>query len=275
MKLGREKPKSGDILPEGAPVKVTPSEYNGYRFASDIVSALTSLIVGLAWPVTALIIVSYLVQHGSTFVSDIQELMKGNKQVELTADVKSGVRFVVIAQEVQKGLTQQATTQAGGNAPQGADVTGIQQVAAQAASQFSSPAGDRTLVTKVLWVDDHPQNNLGLAYAFQALGIIVVCVDSNAGITEAFATSGGFDVVITDMSRDAVAGRAAQPEGGLETVNIIKGQHGSVPVIIFAGGYAASHANDLLQAPVIAITSDSRVVFSRVTGIASKKGKKG
>ena len=201
-----------------------PSEYNGYRFVSDIVNTLTSLIVGLAWPVTALIIVSYLVQHGSTFVGDIQELMKGNKQVELTADVKSGVRFVVIAQEVQKGLTQQITTQAGGNVPQGAEATGIQQVAAQAASQFSSPTGDRTtLVTKVLWVDDHPQNNLGLAYAFQALGIIVVCVDSNEGIDEAFATAGAFDVVITDIYRDAVGDRRAQPEGGLETVKIIKG----------------------------------------------------
>jgi CheY-like chemotaxis protein len=266
-----------DNLPEEAKVVVAPTaarEYSGYRFASDILSALTSLFVGLAWPITALVIVIYLVQHGSAFVGDIQDLMKGNKQVELTADVKSGVRFVVIAQEVQKGLTQQVTAQAGGNAPQGAEVTGIQQSAAQAASQFSSPTGDRTLVTKVLWVDDHPQNNLGLAYAFQALGIIVVCVDSNEGIDEAFATAGSFDVVITDMYRDAVGDKRAQPQGGLETISIIKRQHDSVPVVIYAASYA-SHASDPLQAPVIAVTNDPRVVFTRVTEIASKKGKKG
>jgi CheY-like chemotaxis protein len=189
--------------------------------------------------------------------------------------VKSGVRFVVIAQEVQKGLTQQVTAQAGGNAPQGADATGIQQVAAEAASQLSSATVNHSIVTKVLWVDDHPQNNLGLAYAFQALGIIVVCVDSNDGIGEAFATSGGFDVVITDVYRDAVGDRRAQPEGGLETVKIIRERPGSVPVIIYAGSYAASHASDRLQAPVIVITSDPRVVFTGVTEIASKKGKRG
>lgn len=46
-----------------------------------------------------------------------------------------------------------------------------------------------------------------------------------------------------------------------------------MPVIIYAGPYAASHANDPLAAPVIAITNDPRVVLTRVTEIASKKGK--
>ena len=86
-------------------------------------------------------------------------------------------------------------------------------------------------------------------------------MDSNEGIAEAFATAGSFDVVITDIYRDAVGDRRVQPKGGLETVKIIKGQHGSVPVIISAGSYAASHANDPLQAPVIAITNDPRVCF--------------
>ena len=49
----------------------------------------------------------------------------------------------------------------------------------------------------------------------------------------------------------------------------------SVPVIIYAGSYAASHANEPQPTPVIAITNDPRVVFTRVTEIASKKGKKG
>jgi CheY-like chemotaxis protein len=69
---------------------------------------------------------------------------------------------------------------------------------------------------KILWVDDHPQNNIGLQYAFQALGMIVVCIDSNSGIGSTFATAGRFDVVITDMYRDAVPerDRPVEPEGG-------------------------------------------------------------
>jgi CheY-like chemotaxis protein len=261
-------------------VEVTsaPSSRNeGYRFASDFVSSLAALVVGLSWPITTLIVAYYLAQHGSAFVGDIQELMKGNKQVEVSADVKSGVRFVIIAQEVQKGITQQVV-QSNRNLPQGAETSGVQQAgiqlsAAQAASQLSSTAGDRTIVTKVLWVDDHPQNNLGLAYAFQALGIIVVCVDSNEGIDDAFSAAGGFDVAITDMYWDPVGDKPGQRDGGLETIKIISERHGSVPVIIYAGGYAASHANDPQQAPVIATTNDPRVVFTQVTEIASRKGK--
>ena len=128
-------------------------------------------------------------------------------------------------------------------------------------------------MTKVLWVDDHPENNAGLSYALQALGMIVVCVGSNDGIADAFAAAGGFDVVITDMYRDAIGSKRAQPEGGLETVQIIKGRSTSVPVIIYAGSYAASHANDQLKAPVIAITNDAQVVLTRVTEIV--KAKKG
>src|ERR1700759_4917212 len=60
------------------------------------------------------------------------------------------------------------------------------------AAAFGPPRPET--VTKVLWVDDHPQNNIGLQYAFQTLGIVVVCIDSNEGIQQAFRTSGGFDV---------------------------------------------------------------------------------
>jgi CheY-like chemotaxis protein len=255
---------------EQSVASVAPSVYNRYRFGSDIVSALTSLIVGIAWPVTALIIMYYIAQHGSNFVGEIQQLMKGNKELHVSADVKSGVQFVIIAQEVQKGITQQVTAQAGG-VPQGVEAAGIQQVAAQAVSQLSPSASGHSIVTKVLWVDDHPQNNLGLAYAFQALGIIVVSVDSNEGIDDAFATAGGFDVVITDMYRDKVGDKPAQPKGGLESIKIITERHGSVPVIIYAGSYSAEHASDSLEAPVISITNDPRTVFTRVTEIAAKK----
>ncbi len=247
----------------------SPSDYNGYRMVSDVLSNLMSMIVGIAWPVTALIILDYATQHGSDLVDDIQKLMIGNKQLEISADVKGGIHLVVI-KEVEKGLSQQFA-QEGSKAPK-TDAAEIKDAAAQATSRLPVPI-DAHAKTKILWVDDHPQNNIGLVYAFQVLGIIVVCVDGNDGIDEAFVTAGGFDGVITDMYRDAIGDKRAQPDGGLETVKIIKEQYGSVPVIIYASSYA-DHAKDPLQPPIVAITNDPRVVLNRVTEIASKKGNK-
>jgi DNA-binding NarL/FixJ family response regulator len=120
-------------------------------------------------------------------------------------------------------------------------------------------------------VDDHPQNNIGLQYAFQALGMMVVCIDSNAGIADSFSTAGRFDVVITDMYRDAMGSRPAQPEAGLQTVELINADFGNVPVIIYAGNYSAQHATDPVSPPVLANTNNTQKVFDLVLDIASKK----
>jgi CheY-like chemotaxis protein len=234
---------------------------------------LARVVVGLAWPVTIIILAIYFVQHGTGLVGDVQDLMKGNQQFELNASPTTGLHMVVVAQAVQSGLAQQVNSQSGGKTPESADVVAIQRTAAQAAIQVSSTAGNRTYLTKVLWVDDHPSNNVGLSYALQALGIVVVCVDSNRGIDDAFTSAGGFDLVITDMYRDPVGNRPAEPEGGLETVKMVQTHGGSIPVIIYAGSYSAAHANDPLSAPVVAVTNDPRVVFDYAVKVASQKNK--
>jgi hypothetical protein len=103
--------------------------------------------------------------------------------------------------------------------------------------------------------------------------MVVICVDSNAGIEDAFATPGQFDVVITDMYRDAVPdrNRPLEPEGGLETVRIIGKQYPEVPVIIYADGWSATHANEQFSKPVVVNTNDTERVFTIVTEIAAKK----
>jgi hypothetical protein len=63
-----------------------------------------------------------------------------------------------------------------------------------------------------------------------------------------------------------------EPRAGLETVSIIRGQHPSVPVIIYAETYSAAHENDPSSSPVIAITNDTQRVFTLVTDIATKRG---
>lgn len=258
----------------GDVVKPTTSpEYGGYRLTSDLCASLVALLVGLAWPATVLLLVYLLAQHANGILNSVNDFMQSKKSVEVSAGPKEGVLIKIVQREVQNGLSQQITAQSGSVPPD--QVENLQQAAASAATQLVPQASRRleTLV-KVLWVDDHPQNNIGLQYAFQALGVVVICIDSNAGISEAFATSGGFDVVITDMYRDAIRDRPAEPEAGLQTVSIIRSQHSGVPVVIYAGGYSSAHANEPVSAPVIADTNDTQRVFTIVADIAAKRTKK-
>lgn len=237
---------------------------------------MVSLIVGLAWPATVLILVylfaHFLIQHANGVVKFVNDILQKEQTLEFSAGPRMGVLIKVVQREVQNGLSRQEA-QSGPVQPD--QVNRLKQTADLAVNQLIPQALGRRpeALVKVLWVDDHPENNIGLQYAFQALGILVICVDSNEGIQEAFAAAGEFDVVITDMYRDAIRDRPAKPEGGWETVSIIRSQHPKVPVIIYAGTYSAAHANDAVSTPVIADTNDTQRVFTIVADIAAKRTK--
>jgi CheY-like chemotaxis protein len=235
---------------------------------ADLFSSLVSLLIGLAWPAAILLLLYLIARRWGTIAPGIDKFL-ANRNLKIAAGPTSGIA-IEIAQQVEKGLAQQV---AGGPSPEAQqDNSNLHTVATTAASQLVPEAiGQARIFTKILWVDDHPENNLGLQYAFQALGMIVICLDTNNAILDAFRTAGGFDVVITDMYRDPVRGQPAQPEAGLGTASLIRTNFPTVPVIIYAGGWSAEHANDQLQNPVIAITNNTHRVFDLVTSIARKK----
>jgi CheY-like chemotaxis protein len=267
-----EEPKiQPEISAQGTSVSTPskPAEYPGYKLISDLFSSFASVIVGLAWPATALILAFLLAQNANGVMKTLTEFMKDKKTFEVSVGPKEGLMVKIAAREAESGLTRQIAAQSGTVSTD--QQNSAQRAADSAASKLIPLASLRPEgPTKVLWVDDHPQNNIGLQYAFQALGMIVVCIDSNAGIHDAFATARGFDVVITDMFRDGVSKKPDEAEAGLQTLKIIAADHPKVPVIIYSGSYAAKHANDPLSAPVIADTNDPQRVFDLVSNIAAR-----
>jgi hypothetical protein len=261
------------------PLKIDASEpigsAGGYRLISDLTSSFVALVVGLAWPATVLLLGYLLVHNAAKVAGVISNFMKDKTTVEVAVGPRMGLQVKIVTAAVQTGLSQQVKSISGTGSTQ-SDQINLQAVAATAANQLvPQTRGQAKTLVKVLWVDDHPEYNIGLQYAFQALGMVVICIDSNVGIQDAFVTSGGFDVVITDMYRDAVGWKKkAQPEGGLETVSIIRDKYSKVPVVIYASRYATEHAkehaNDPLEPPVIAITNDTQKVFTIVTELAAK-----
>jgi CheY-like chemotaxis protein len=230
----------------------------------ELVRSSVSLIVGTAWPVTAAILVVVMISHAGGFLKILNDFMV-NKQ-SLDAEIgTTGVIFKI--QQVQSGLIQQIRTQ-------GPLTTAKLDQIGRDATVAASDLGTRTTsssrsAAKVLWVDDHPENNIGLQYAFASLGIVVIAIDTNKNIEEAFRTVGNYDVVITDMSRDL----PRDDEAGLKTIDLIRTMHPDVPVIVYAGFYSSKHKTDKLQLPVVAITNDPSEVFTLVTRIAQKRQK--
>lgn len=93
----------------------------------------------------------------------------------------------------------------------------VKELSATSVSQVQAATATKSrFIAKILWVDPHPANNIGLQYAFQSLGMIVVTVQDDIGIEPAFQTAGNFDVVITNMARDS------SDEAGLKTVALLK-----------------------------------------------------
>ncbi|MGY4507308.1 hypothetical protein [Bradyrhizobium sp. USDA 3650] len=242
------------------------------KLISDVWSSLVTLLIGLAWPATLLILIYMAVQHTNmnaiqTFVN---AFMRDKQSVEISAG-KDGLTFKLVAQQVQNGLSQQLAAKPGEastisrrdpTSPEAKNAT------SKLMSQNLQPPETRM---KVLWIDDHPQNNIGLQYAFQTLGMIVVCIDSDAGISASFATAGLFDVVITDIGRDGSGMRAADKNAGLKTIDNIKSSHPNIPIIVYSGSFANRLSSDALVSPVITITDDPQKVFDLVIDIASKK----
>lgn len=234
-----------------------------------IISAIASLIGSIAWPLIAASLLLLLYRNSADIIANLNSFLAGKQSAEVALG-PGGVSLKITAQEAAKALV--ASVEKSQKGPVDPSQREAINATAQSAAQLSLSGSTPNRRLKVLWVDDHPENNIELQFAFQAVGIIVISIDSNDGLQQAFQASGEFDAVISDMYRDAVANRReVQPEAGWQTVKWIAENHLNVPVIIYAGTYAYERRNDPVSAPVVKITNDPQQVFSIITQLATNK----
>ena len=111
--------------------------------------------------------------------------------------------------------------------------------------------------TRLLWVDDRPENNEHLAREFAALGTTVVTAlttDKALAIVD-----DQFDLIISDM------GRVEGPREGFALLDALRASDNAIPVLVFAGGFARSTRNreDALAAGALLCTNSADEVYSR------------
>ncbi|EIO9265697.1 MULTISPECIES: response regulator [Vibrio] len=111
-------------------------------------------------------------------------------------------------------------------------------------------------ISRVLWVDDQPQNNAFLIANLESMGVTVKTAESTKSALNMYR-NGRYDSVISDMGR---------PEGdraGIELAREIRMMDNEIPIHIYCGGWAAKNLRDeAIEAGVNSITSSGTVLLS-------------
>lgn len=248
----------------------------GAASPATVLPAVTALVTALVWPLFTVWIIWFLAHHHETIVADIKSLSPyiANADVhagpfQLTAQTRSvaaaGIASALasppVASSAASGTSTASAVSDAKLAAVSPDYAKI--LAAGAVSNLdSSSIAAASKALRVLWVDPHPGNNINLQVAFQKLGFVVVTVQDDSAVPQAFKLANSFDVVITNMTRTNA------PEAGLQTVRLINSINSKIPVIIYSAGWSATHLAEEGKYGVKLITYRTDEVFQTVVNIA-------
>jgi CheY-like chemotaxis protein len=171
----------------------------------------------LVWPAVLLLL-------AVRFHEPITDFLKNIGQLKVKA---LGVEASVIRQREQAGAALGAATvakhgSANGGAGDAADLKAITDALPSLTAQ------QRLQHSRVLWVDDHPDNNRFERQALEALGVWVAISTSTAdALTKTQETS--YDLIISDMTREP------DTQAGYTLLGKLRERGDQTPFVIYAG----------------------------------------
>lgn len=260
-----------DASPNPPPTQnppATPKPSSILQLAT-VLPAVNSLISTLVWPVFAVWVIVFVAQHHTGLVCDIARVSPYIQTGEFHAGPFS-LSFQT-TQSIANALAGAPQTHGpaapGASSPEGtfAPVTpeAAQNLATEAVKALdSSGIAAASTALRILWVDPNPGNNINLQVAFQKLGFVVVTIQKDDAIQDAFNLAQGFNVVITNMNRDKVE------DAGLSTIKAVHGIQPGIPVIVYSAHWAAIHSNQEETYGVRLISNRTDQVFQTVVNIA-------
>jgi CheY-like chemotaxis protein len=133
----------------------------------------------------------------------------------------------------------------------------IADTAAKATSAVTRSTAGQLL--PVLWVDDHPENNIEERQALEALGIEVQTAISTDEALRRMETT-RYGVVITDLGREEDG--TEKTEAGVELIRAVRARYRGTPLVIYAGMRAFNRREELRGV-------GATEVFNRATDLVS------
>jgi CheY-like chemotaxis protein len=209
-----------DTPPQGFTARSAPApEGGGGLIVNDIARFLgiaVQMLGVLAWPVVLLLLALRFRDPITVFLKNISQLRVSAFGVE--ASVASGREQAVAA--LGAAVEKQASGR--GGSADGEDLKAI------TAALPTPSAQQRLQHSRVLWVDDRPDNNRLERQALEALGIWVeISTSTEDALIRTRAAS--YQLIISDMTRDP------DPQAGYTLLGKLRERGDQTPFIIYAG----------------------------------------
>lgn len=217
---------------------------------SKTIYSVADLLGAIAWPLVLLWVVWYFGESIKTFIKDIGGLTLKGAGME--------VSFNRAQLQTAAGLAANAAApDAQGHLPPS---KAAQEAVEVVTEMLTTRAVKRASKTKILWVDDRPQNNAQLQQSLQALGMTIHQAETTEQAMERL-THERFDLVISDM------GRLNDQRAGYTLLAQMRHAGIKLPLIFYAaGGNLPKHKHLAMEKGAFGSTNQSielfRLVFS-------------
>ena len=216
---------------------------------SKVVDIIAKLLGVIVWPT---VIIFILVRFGRSI---------GDLMSSLTEFSIKGAGFEASA----KRKTEAAAALGAALAKQGLSETGPNDSwrAGQVVEQVTPHVVRQASKSHVLWVDDHPENNIYERRSLEALGVRFVLVKSTEEALERIREQ-AFDAIISDL------GRPGDAEAGFTLLDKLRAAGNNTPFIIYAGTRAIQLRSKALQKGALGSTDRAVELFELTLSVLRK-----
>jgi CheY-like chemotaxis protein len=214
-----------------------------------------SLLRVLVWPILILFVVVRFGRPIGNFLTNIGELTLKAGGVEATAkrqEAAAALGAAIANREVVSPGSESHVDPA--------------QAATVVDSAVPNARAYRRLHrSRVLWVDDRPDNNRYERQALEALGLdISVSTSTEDALAQLSARQ--FSLIISDMSRPP------DSRAGYTLLDTLRARGDRTPLVIYAGSRAPEHVAEALQHGALGCTNDPSELVRLVTRALTRDG---
>lgn len=210
-----------------------------------LIAAIAQLVGVLVWPAALVFFFVYFRNSLRGFISNLGELNIKTPGIEATAKRRVEAAAAIGAAEAARASVDGAATAT-------VDPRDI-------AEALPSPRTQRRLQgSRILWVDDRPDNNLLERKALEALGIEIDLSTSTTDALEKIRRR-SYDLIISDM------GRPPDSRAGYTLLDNLREAGDNTLFIIYASSRAAEHVKEARQHGAIGATNSPQELISMVT----------
>jgi CheY-like chemotaxis protein len=209
---------------------------------TQIITAIAQLIGVLVWPAALVFLFVFFRTAIRSFISSLGEFSIRRPGMEVTAKRQAEAAAAI-------GAAEAARSPADGLPKESIDPRGI------AEAVLSGARNQRRIQrSRVLWVDDRPNNNVLERQAFEALG---VAIDLSTATSDAIDRTHqrSYELIISDMSRPP------DLRAGYTLLDLLRAEGNATPFIVYAGSKSAEHVKEAREHGAIGTTNDPKELF--------------